>query len=483
MDRFQIEKNIGHGAQAVAYLARYRNDPNRYVVLKRLSIGSVSSQEMALMLKLRHPNIVRCYEAFTHQDFLYLVLQYAEGGDLELHLSNLQKRKDKLPIATLVSWFCQLCAAVQHCHDNKIIHRDIKSSNVFLSKDLKTIYLGDFGVAKELSESKSLTTTLVGSPLCLSPEVISGNAYSTPSDAWSLGCILYEMASLRRPFSSANFAQLVTKVCSAQYDPLPTDTPAFVVAAVNGLLALDTTDRWTVMQAAGSNEIFVAEQSRLEEAQRSEEAQERKEGDAAPTLGSNDRSIGGKVSDWSQWKMREISEIQRMVRGIGSTSPPPQPVARVAPPKPPASSPTNQPPVRQVERQPEAPPAPPPISEKEARAAAAAAKREEQRREMQARMKEGRQQAPTQMEVVLPPPKGEGRIPQDAQGAARAPPGNPPAPKNDPPPPPDDGSAERNKQRQDLRSRIKEQRAKGNGNSGDFSLEIVLPNNLKHLLQ
>lgn len=99
------------------------------------------------------------------------------------------------PEELVLSWFTQICLALKHCHDRKILHRDLKSQNIFLTKR-NIVKLGDFGIARVLSNTKSIAKTVVGTPYYLSPEIIESSPYSFKSDVWSLGVLLYEMCAL-----------------------------------------------------------------------------------------------------------------------------------------------------------------------------------------------------------------------------------------------------------------------------------------------
>lgn len=97
-----------------------------------------------------------------------------------------------------------MCLALKHVHDKKIIHRDLKSSNVFLKVD-NTILLGDFGIAKELKFSEEKANSQIGTPYYLSPEIIENKPYNKKTDVWSLGVLLYELCALKHPFEASNF--------------------------------------------------------------------------------------------------------------------------------------------------------------------------------------------------------------------------------------------------------------------------------------
>lgn len=103
----------------------------------------------------------------------------------------------------MLNWFTQICLAIKHTHDKKILHRDLKSQNIFLTKR-GILKLGDFGIARVLSNTKSRAKTVVGTPYYLSPEIIRNEGYSFKSDIWSLGVLLYEIAALQPPFNAAS---------------------------------------------------------------------------------------------------------------------------------------------------------------------------------------------------------------------------------------------------------------------------------------
>ena len=115
----------------------------------------------------------------------------------------------------------QICLALEYVHDQGVIHRDIKTQNIFLTGN-NTVKLGDFGVSKLLGTAISNAMTVVGTPYYMSPEVCKSEPYSAKSDVWALGCILYELCTLKKAFEADNLLGLVYKIVMDPVKPLDT---------------------------------------------------------------------------------------------------------------------------------------------------------------------------------------------------------------------------------------------------------------------
>ena len=166
---------------------------------------------------LKHPNIIHFREVQTDNNYLYIIMDYADGGDLSMKI---KEQNGKLfPEDKILDWFTQVCLAIKHIHDRKILHRDIKSQNIFLMKTGQ-VKLGDFGIAKCLDQTIDKAKTYVGTPYYLSPEIINSQPYGFQSDIWSLGVLLYEMCALKMPFDASNLPQLYIKIINCNYQPL-----------------------------------------------------------------------------------------------------------------------------------------------------------------------------------------------------------------------------------------------------------------------
>ena len=131
---------------------------------------------------------------------------------------------------------------MKHCHDRKILHRDLKAQNIFLTKN-GIVKLGDFGIAKVLSSTVEKAVTVVGTPYYLSPEIIQNSPYNFKSDIWSLGVLLYEMCALRPPFNGSNIHQLAMQIVKGTYPPLPSTYSYELRGLINKLITQDPVKR------------------------------------------------------------------------------------------------------------------------------------------------------------------------------------------------------------------------------------------------
>lgn len=169
-------------------------------MIKQIDLSQMSKdeesealQEAKIMEPLCHQNIIGFREVYkTKSKKLCIVMEYADGGDLQSKVKATKEAKNRLDEDEILSIFTQICLALKHIHDRKILHRDLKSQNIFLTK-CGIVKLGDFGIAKVLSNTKENVQTIVGTPYYLSPEIVENKPYNNKSDIWSLGVLLYEM--------------------------------------------------------------------------------------------------------------------------------------------------------------------------------------------------------------------------------------------------------------------------------------------------
>ena len=217
LEDFEIGKELGKGAFGSVYLVRRKEDSKIYA-MKRVKMTQLNTKErenalneVRILASLNHKNIIGYKEAFFEEEtqILNIVMEFAENGDLE---SKIKKNiKLKIPFLEKEIWgfLIQIFKGLKYLHNNKIMHRDLKCANIFLTKN-GTIKLGDMNVSKIVK--MGMCNTQTGTPYYASPEVWADKPYDYKSDVWSVGCILYELCALRPPFRGQNLDQLFKNV-------------------------------------------------------------------------------------------------------------------------------------------------------------------------------------------------------------------------------------------------------------------------------
>ncbi|NXK36333.1 NEK4 kinase, partial [Piprites chloris] len=241
---------VGKGSYGEVSLARHRQDRKQYVI-KKLNLRNASSrerraaeQEAQLLSQLRHPNIVTYRESWQGQDgHLYIVMGFCEGGDL---YHKLKEQKGKLlPENQVVEWFVQIAMALQYLHEKHILHRDLKTQNIFLTRT-NIIKVGDLGIARVLENQYDMASTLIGTPYYMSPELFSNKPYNHKSDVWALGCCVYEMATLKHAFNAKDMNSLVYRIIEGKLPPMPKDYSPQLVAIIQTMLSKKPEERPSV---------------------------------------------------------------------------------------------------------------------------------------------------------------------------------------------------------------------------------------------
>ncbi|XP_068529990.1 serine/threonine-protein kinase Nek3 isoform X1 [Anas acuta] len=223
MEGYEVLKVLGEGSFGRALLVHHKITDQKYAMKEiRLPMSSSdvenSRKEAILLAKMKHPNIVAYKESFEADGHLYIVMEYCDDGDL---MEKIKHQRGKLfPEDMILHWFVQMCLGVKHIHDKRVLHRDIKSKNVFLTQNGK-VKLGDFGSARLLAHPGAYACTYVGTPYYVPPEIWESMPYNNKSDIWSLGCILYELCTLTHPFQAKSWKHLILKICRGSYNPLP----------------------------------------------------------------------------------------------------------------------------------------------------------------------------------------------------------------------------------------------------------------------
>ena len=254
INNYTIIERIGVGSYGRIY--KVKKD-NQIYVLKEIPINNNVSNdkvesvknEAEILSSLTNKYIVKYFESFKMRQNIYIVMEYCEKGDLCTYMSERQKNKKPNHFFRedfIWKIFIQISIGLYYIHSKKILHRDIKTLNIFLTKELNG-KIGDLGVAKALEDTDH-AMTFVGTPYYVSPEMCQNKPYNEKSDIWALGCILYELITFCHPFTASNQAALFLKILTGNYTPLPERTSKDLVNMVKFILQKNYIKRPTMKE-------------------------------------------------------------------------------------------------------------------------------------------------------------------------------------------------------------------------------------------
>ena len=226
MENFEILEKLGEGSYSTVYKVKRKID-NQIYALKKVKLSNLNEKEktnslneVRILASVKSKYVISYKEAFFDEkdSTLGVVMEYADNGDLYKKILEYKQKKIYFEEIDIWKIFIQLVKGLKALHDLQILHRDLKSANVFLFKDGHA-KLGDLNVSKVAKRGLGYTQT--GTPYYASPEIWKDLPYDNKSDIWSLGCVLYEMITLHPPFRSKNMDELYKKVLSGDIGNLP----------------------------------------------------------------------------------------------------------------------------------------------------------------------------------------------------------------------------------------------------------------------
>ena len=256
-EKYELIEIIGQGMYGKVYKALNKYE-NKYYAIKTLNFQNISQKErlnieieINLLQELKHPNIVLYKESYIDKNQnLNIVTTFCEGGDLYQKIFKSQKNyfQEKEIINALI----QLLLGLSYIHDKKIVHRDIKTKNIFI-QNKHTLRIGDFGIAKIFNSSNNNNNKntnlnkMVGTPLYMAPECFKQNKkYSYKSDIWSLGCCIYEMCNLKHAFEGQFFPAVSIKISEGKRLPLNKIYSTELRNIIDSMLNLNPRNRPTI---------------------------------------------------------------------------------------------------------------------------------------------------------------------------------------------------------------------------------------------
>jgi serine/threonine protein kinase len=241
--KYQVSDLLGSGGMAEVY-AGIHPDLERRVAIKVILPQFAAEndfeerfrREARVVASLRHPHIVQLYDFDVVDGRHFMVMEHLDGGTLKDHLRSLRQRKSAMSLVEIVHLIAAMASALDYAHGRGAVHRDIKPANILFTATREAV-LTDFGIAKLLEDAARLTATggVVGSPFYMSPEQATGDAVDARSDQYSLGVVLYEMATGRTPFQGSSAVAVMTQHLNST-PPSPRAFNANLPAAVDEVL-------------------------------------------------------------------------------------------------------------------------------------------------------------------------------------------------------------------------------------------------------
>lgn len=258
---FDIGKELGKGAFGSVCIVKRKID-NKTYAMKRVKISQLSLKEkenslneIRILASLSHNNIIGYKEAFfdSASQTLNIVMEYADDGDLASKIKFNKKHGLLFRENIIWDYLIQILNGLKFLHDNKIMHRDLKSANLFLMKN-GTVKIGDLNVSKITKMGMAYTQT--GTPYYASPEIWMDKPYDYKSDIWSVGCILYEMCMLRPPFTGTSLKNLCKNIQSGIYAPISKFYSRELSDVIKEILEVNPLKRPTCGELLGSEVII-----------------------------------------------------------------------------------------------------------------------------------------------------------------------------------------------------------------------------------
>ncbi|RZC40851.1 serine/threonine-protein kinase Nek8 [Asbolus verrucosus] len=230
------------------------------IVIKRIIIDSNSDSlkaaknEVAILKSLNHPNIIQYYDSCMKNGTLYIVMEYANKGTLFELIAKI--RPNRFSPQMVMNLFCQILMGLNHIHSKKVVHRDLKCENIFITGlQNEVIKIGDFGISKILMNNIN-AHTLIGTCNYVAPELCDGKPYDIKSDIWSLGCILFEMCAMEKMFEGT-LSNVVLSIAAGRRKSVDVDFYGVQMQQIIELmLQIDPNDRPDTLKLMTLPDVF-----------------------------------------------------------------------------------------------------------------------------------------------------------------------------------------------------------------------------------
>eukprot|EP00041_Stephanoeca_diplocostata_P035763 m.1273760 g.1273760 ORF g.1273760 m.1273760 type:complete len:752 (-) comp24755_c1_seq28:1896-4151(-) len=261
--KYERIRPIGRGSFGKVFLCKNQNTDEK-IVAKEINIRTKTEHDEALaeaqiLSSVSHVNIIAFKEVRrTGPQCLVIYMEFADDGDIDDKINRRKPRKLYFQSSVICQWLVQVCQAMDYLHSRGYIHRDVKTANMFLTKE-GFVKLGDFGIAKSLERNaqkvgQRTTSTPVGTPMYIAPQICEGQPYTQKADIWSLGCCVYEMCCLRPAFHAKSMENLMSKIKNGNFKKeIPDHYPDEMHELVPMLLMRDPAKRPTIKDLLASS--------------------------------------------------------------------------------------------------------------------------------------------------------------------------------------------------------------------------------------
>ena len=246
--KYQIIKKIGEGSYAKIYKVKKDSSDKTYV-LKNIPVSEEDYSSMkeilnesSILSTCDNIYVVKYYDSFFYCGTFNIITEFCPYGDLFGYIKFYKERGSKIEEKIIWIIFIQLSVGLSYLHHKKILHRDIKTKNIFIKNNL-TVKIGDFGIAKILNSTSSYAHTFIGTPYYISPELCKDQPYNDKSDVWSLGCVLYELCTLNHPFEGGTQVEIYEKIMTQKFKAISPDYSLELKKMVDLLLEKDEKKR------------------------------------------------------------------------------------------------------------------------------------------------------------------------------------------------------------------------------------------------
>ena len=270
IEGYRIIKFLGSGKFSVVYEAERQLD-SKLVALKIIKIYDIKDknlvekclQEVNLLKRVNHPNIIKYLDSFIYQNELYIAVEWADKGDVKRLIKKYKQEGDEIDERKVIEYTREIAAGLNHMHEQRVIHRDLKPANILITSD-GIFKLGDLGLGRIMNTETIKTFSKVGTPLYMAPEVINNsNGYDFKCDNWSLGCVIYELITLRSPFQTSeklSLIELFKKINSGLYPKIDNNKYKLAAKISEALLKVNPEERMELPQVLKICDEYISQQ-------------------------------------------------------------------------------------------------------------------------------------------------------------------------------------------------------------------------------